>query len=434
MFKINGKYTTALITIDNVEQQAISQIYSMVNHPAATNPIVIMPDTHLGTGCVIGFTMKMSDKVVPNWIGVDIGCGMNSVQLNIKNLENKQLAVIDSKIRQRIPLGKNVHSDTKMKEGFIKYLGKEAEKTNSPYGMNWRQNIESNLNSLIKKIEMKEEYFYQSIGTLGGGNHFIEFGKDNSEGYIWATVHSGSRNFGKKVCDYFSNKGQEILQKVDCSSYIEELKKKANNGEIKKSEISKYIEEYKQNSKLDFDVKNSAYVEGKLLNDYLEAMFVAQCYASYNRKMMMENIVKIISEQENCKVINSIDSIHNYISFRDGMVRKGAISSYENELMIIPFNMRDGLLICQGKSNADWNFSAPHGAGRVLSRSQAKAKILLEDYQKSMDGIFTTSVDTCTLDESPFAYKDASMIEEAIEPTAKIVFKVKPVYNIKAGE
>jgi RNA-splicing ligase RtcB len=252
---------------------------------------------------------------------------------------------------------------------------------------------------------------------------------------VWFTIHTGSRNFGKKTCEHFDQLARNALQKPDISEFTKQLQKDAKDGKIRPQDIANLIAAERAKNKLDFDVKMSAYVDGQLLADYLEGMFLAQTYAEVNRAMIADAILEVLSAQFNIKVrmLDRIETVHNFISFKDNVIRKGAVASYVGDRIIVPFNMRDGILICEGKSNKDWNCSAPHGAGRVLSRSQAKEKVSMEDYKKSMEGIFTTSVGVDTIDESPMVYKDAAMIESAIEPTANILFRLKPIYNVKAG-
>jgi tRNA-splicing ligase RtcB len=439
MFTIEGKYTKALITIDGVEDSTIKQIYSMASHPAATNPISIMPDCHAGKGCCIGFTMKVSDKVVPNWIGVDIGCGMNSFKTNLKanDFSNEKLKVIDVEIRKRIPMGMTVNEKTnkQIRQLYMNIVRTNAQKNNNTYTNKFKSITESEIESIIKKYDVDSNYFYASLGTLGGGNHFLEAGESSINGSIWFTVHTGSRNFGKKVCEHFDKLAYNSFIKPDITAYTKQLQDDAKKGIIKAQDISGLIQKKRDDTKVDFDIKSSSYVTGQMLYDYMEGMFLAQTYAELNRSLIMEEIFKILSEQFGSKIeaTDKIETIHNFISFKDNIIRKGSVASYVGDRIIIPFNMRDGILICEGKSNPEWNYSAPHGAGRVMSRSQAKENVNLDEFKKSMEGIFTTSVGKDTLDESPMVYKDASMIEDAIEPTAKILFKLKPIYNVKAG-
>jgi tRNA-splicing ligase RtcB len=422
VFEINGKNTVAKVMIDGIDQETMRQITLMANHPAATNPVAIMPDCHAGKGCVVGFTMKAGPKVVCNWIGVDIGCGMLSVNTGIAGLSDEKLSVLDRELRLAIPMGKNPNNSVEkgVKERLVRITGAS----------------EAELVALIDLVGMRDGRFWTSIGTLGGGNHFIELGVDEA-GSTWLTIHSGSRNFGKRVCEFYDNMAQKQLRTGAAEENMAALKAKAERGEIAKADIGRLHAQFKADTKLTFDVKESAYLEGENLEMYLSSMRVAQAYAALNRQVMADRILALLGRQVGKNLsapVETIETVHNYISPDDGVIRKGAVASYAGWKMVIPFNMRDGLLICEGKSNPEWNFSAPHGAGRVFSRRQAKDQILMEDYEKSMEGIFTTSVSASTLDESPMAYKDAAVIEAAIEPTAKILHRVKPIYNVKASE
>ncbi len=431
MFEIQGKYTKAKVMIDSVDPETIKQIHRMVSHPAATNPVAIMPDCHAGKGCVIGFTMKAGPKVVPNWVGVDVGCSVSSYRLPIKSLSTQELTEIDRGIRQVIPMGMSVNTtvDNGLKMSFLAFLRESACASPSPDAKVYSSDVSRRVDDAINAVGMKDGRFWTSLGTLGGGNHFQEIGQDE-EGCLWLTLHTGSRNFGKRVCEYFDAAAQSRLKDNGLKDYTESLKAR---GE--KKDFQRLREEFVQRNKLDFDLKESAYVMEGGLSGYLSMMFLAQVYAAFNRLTIGRRVIEVIQEVTKSTIhpIDQIETIHNFISFQDGYIRKGAIASYKGQRMIIPFNMRDGLLICEGKSNPEWNYSAPHGAGRVLSRSQAKSKISMEEYQESMKGIFTTSVAKGTLDESPMAYKDAATIEAAIAPTATIIHRVKPIYNVKAG-
>jgi tRNA-splicing ligase RtcB len=439
MFTIEGKYTKALITLDGIEDTTLKQIFSMASHPAATNPIAIMPDCHAGKGCCVGFTMKASDKVVPNWIGVDIGCGMVSARTDFKGVDfgiNK-LKAIDTEIRKRVPMGMTVHekSAKSLRQMYGSLVRANAQAANNSFINHFKSMSDDEIEKILLGYGANMGYFYASLGTLGGGNHFLEAGTSSVDGSVWFTVHTGSRNFGKKVCEHFDNLARNALTKPDISVFTKQIQQDAKDGKIRPQEIAGLIQAKRDENKVDFDIKMSSYVTGQMLSDYLEGMFLAQTYAELNRKLIMDEIMDVLGGQFNTKarVIDRIETVHNFISFKDNVIRKGAVASYVGDRIIVPFNMRDGILICEGKSNADWNYSAPHGAGRVLSRSQAKDRLSVDDFKKSMEGIFTTSCGVDTLDESPMVYKDAALIEEAIEPTAKILFKLKPIYNVKAG-
>jgi RNA-splicing ligase RtcB len=349
-----------------------------------------------------------------------------------------KLKAIDVEIRKRIPMGMTVNEKfnrNRLRHEFGSLVRYNAITVNNDYTNHFKSMSDEDIENMIYKYGANESYFYATCSSLGGGNHFLEAGTSSIDGSVWFTVHTGSRNFGKKVCEHFDNIARNSLSKPDISAFTKQIQLDVKAGKIRPQEIAGLIQKEKEKNKVDFDIKMSSYVTGQNLSDYMEGMFLAQTYAQLNRTLIMEEILDILSLQFNTKnkILDKIETVHNFISFKDNIIRKGAVASYTGERIIIPFNMRDGILICEGKSNADWNFSAPHGAGRVLSRSQAKEKISMDDYKKSMDGIFTTSCSIDTLDESPMAYKDASMIEAAIEPTAKILFKLKPIYNVKAG-
>lgn len=434
MFQINGKYTSAKVMIDNVEPECIAQIQNFTNHPAFTNPVAIMPDTHAGKGSVIGFTMPMTEKIIPNVIGVDIGCGMLSI--NIGHLPIS-LEALDSKIRKLVPFGFDTHDRgiIHMKNDFpwhdvntiarkfaMAYNKKYNKNINPPiYDMKWFESKCSNMGANLKRI-------ISSIGTLGGGNHFIEVGVSEN-GTNWITIHTGSRNFGKQVCDYWQNYGSKIVRQNKqelLNKQITDIRSKFTGMEIKNQ-----IRIARENLGMDVNVSDELqYLEGDNAYGYLFDMIFAQKYAEVNRSsiasLILNNVLNL-----NTSEMFKIECVHNFIDFNDFIIRKGSIRSYVGEEMIIPFNMRDGILICEGKSNPDWNFSAPHGAGRLMSRAKAKKEIDINTFKDQMKDIYSTSVSEGTLDEAPDAYKDAKIIEAAIEPTAKIIARIKPIMNMK---
>lgn len=442
MLEFKGKFTTAFVQIDNIEEECVNQIYRMVNNPAFTEHISIMPDTHAGKGSVIGFTMPLTSKVIPNVVGVDIGCGMLSFNVGDSVSENKdKLLKMDEKIRVIVPFGNNIQQRSAVPSKFFEKnfpwdeaneLGKKFVVTyNKKFGTNFNF-VEFTYDWFLKKqkeIGMRQDA-EMGVGTLGGGNHFIEVGKSANTGDMWVTIHCGSRNFGKELCEFHQDKAKKILEgrrNVDLRNKIEEIKKTS-----KPSEIEKDIKSAKKELGLDFtdiNINGMEYLEGQDAMNYLLDMVFTQVYAKFNRKVISDNIVKGLK----LEVKDSIECTHNYINFNDLIIRKGAISSYVGEKMIIPFNMADGLLICEGKSNTDWNFSAPHGAGRLMSRGEASRKVDLDKFKFRMKGIVSTSVGKSTLDESPQAYKNPKMIEDAIAPTAVILDRVKPVLNLKDG-
>jgi len=422
MIELQGKYTAASICIDEVEDECISQINHMINHPAFTNKVVIMPDTHAGKGSVIGFTMPLSNKIIPNVIGVDIGCGM--LLANIGEKFDHSLAKVDSIIQKEIPMGFSInlssnsdHLDynipNRLVIDFMREFNARFKTTYSPaeYNSQW-------LAKKLNQLEMKASVFFNSLGSLGGGNHFIEIGKGEKNYYL--TIHSGSRNFGLKIAEFW--------QKIAINNFCIE-KPQLRSKEIQQQKEKNKVQKIKKPFKADFS-RELAYLEDDQMMNYLFDMIFAQYYASLNRKIIMQKICKLLNLGTKEEMI---ESVHNYVDFKDFVIRKGAISSYLDQMMIIPFNMRDGLLICKGRSNKEWNYSAPHGAGRIMSRSKAKQKFGLDEFKASMKGIYSTSIKNSTIDEAPFVYKDSAMIEKLIQPTAEIVEKVKPVLNIKSA-
>ncbi len=441
--KIEGKYTTAIVFVDKLDTTTHLQIIQLVNHPAFTNKVRIMPDTHAGaSNSVIGFTMPLTDKIIPNTVGVDIGCGMVSTKLDIKPREI-DFAEIDRKIRQTVPIGNDksgIHQSpiidmtkdfpyekaTNLLNDFTKAYNQKFNQNFMPveYNFQWFE-------KLCKRIGISQAIATNSLGTLGGGNHFIEIGKSSEDKSLWLTVHSGSRRLGKMIADYHSRIALDTMfepYKKD----IQETPATKGKKKRKKHKKPSKKEQRELFQKIFGFPMSMAYLEGQQMYDYFVDMVFAQVYASYNRHLMVNGILQATGIKE---VSERIESVHNYIDFKDFIIRKGAIRSYEGEKMIIPFNMAEGLLICEGKSNDDWNFSAPHGAGRVMSRTQARLSLKLKDYQKIMQekGVFSTSVGQDTIDEAPQVYKKPKFIRNAIEPTAKILFNVKPLYNLKAS-
>jgi tRNA-splicing ligase RtcB (3'-phosphate/5'-hydroxy nucleic acid ligase) len=395
MIEFVGKYTTAKVMIDHIDETTSAQIISIINDPAFTDKIVIMPDTHAGAGSVIGFTMPMTRKIVPTTIGVDIGCGMLSMELDRNILDNISLDDFDKLIRSEVPFGTNVRKTPayNFEKEFPWDLSRDQNKLlclkfKESFGISMEPTFYDYKWFLEKceSIKMNSQRAINSIGTLGGGNHFIEVGISKNTGNVWITVHSGSRQFGKNICQYWQN------------LYVGTL-----------------------------DAKNKV-DEDFLLTGYLTDMMFAQIYAQENRKEIIKSVISILDPD---KIISKIESIHNYIDFNDFIIRKGAISSYKGQKMIIPFNMEDGILLCNGKSNEEWNFSAPHGAGRVFSRSAAKAKFSADIISQRMSekGIYTSVVPA---DEVKEAYKDPKIIEDAILPTAEIIDRLTPVLNLKS--
>lgn len=388
---------------ENIEPEALNQIYTLIKQPAFTDcKVRIMPDVHAGAGCVIGFTADLGDKVIPNIVGVDIGCGMLTVELGNIEIDFERL---DTVIRKVVPSGRNVH------DGRV---------------------VRFDLQSLRCYRELKDtKRLERSIGTLGGGNHFIEVDTDE-EGCKYLIIHTGSRNLGKQVAEHYQSLAVDIMQGKDELFERQEQLITEYKTQGRKSEIQKAIKELHRtfNPNPLGIPKELCYLTGKYREDYLHDMEICQKFAVLNRNAIASAIIDEMGWHSN----GAFETIHNYIEFGSNMVRKGAISAKAGEKLLIPINMRDGCIIGVGKGNEDWNCSAPHGAGRIMSRSKAKENISLEEFEESMKGIFTTSVNQSTIDESPMAYKTLDEIVDNIHDTVDILKIVKPVYNFKASE
>ena len=397
MIEIQGQYNTAKVFTDIIDNVAKEQIKTLCNQAFAENSqIRIMPDVHAGIGCTIGTTMTIKDKIVTNLVGVDIGCGMSTYTLKEKDIDLQKL-------------DKFIHSNIQ--------AGMAVRKTQHEY----IKNIDLDNLRCIAKIN-KERAVY-SLGSLGGGNHFIELDKDDEDN-IYLVVHSGSRYLGKQVAEYYQNAAVKRLSDNSNSQQKEIIAKLKKEG--RSSEIQKILKE-----QIILNIpKSLAYVEHELFADYIHDMTIVQKYAVYNRMAMAESIIKAMD----LHIADSFTTIHNYIDTDAMILRKGSVSAQKGERLIIPINMKEGSLICIGKGNPDWNFSAPHGAGRLYSRIQAKQTFNVEEFKNAMQGIYTTSINQDTLDECPMAYKNMDDIVKNITPTAEIIKIIKPIYNFKASE
>ncbi len=366
MLELKGKYNEAKIFTDVVDEASIAQVLLLLNQEfVSESRIRLMPDIHAGAGCTIGTTMTIRDKIVPNLVGVDIGCGMEVIKIKETHIELQKL---DKLIYQRIPSGFQVREKT---------------------------------HRYFDKINLKELYCYKhvdplraekSLGSLGGGNHFIEADQDD-EGNIYIVVHSGSRHLGLEVANYYQEEGCKSLN--DSTSIPKQL----------------------------------AYVSGELFDRYIHDMKIIQEFAELNRRAMMDEIINGMK----LHVAEQFTTIHNYIDTEAMILRKGAVSAKKGEKLLIPINMRDGSLICVGRGNDDWNQSAPHGAGRLMSRAAAKSTFTVSEFKNQMSGVYTTSVNRGTLDECPMAYKGMDDIVNNIGDTVDITCVIKPIYNFKAG-
>ncbi|MCL1603144.1 RtcB family protein [Succinatimonas hippei] len=402
MIEVKGKFNTAKIFTDVIDNASLGQVKSLCDQEfAAGSKIRMMPDIHAGAGCTVGTTMTIKDKVVPNLVGVDIGCGMEIVKIRETRIIFQKL---DKFIRENIP------------------SGLEVRRTNHKYL------VRTNLSELLCNENINLARAEKSIGTLGGGNHFIEVDQD-SDGALYIVVHSGSRHLGLEVAQYYQEEGYKRLVKhnntVDeCVDKI--IEKMKNEG--KSTEISSFLQMVKTSKKITLP-KTLAYVSGDLFEQYINDMKIVQSYAAVNRQAMIDDIVKGMK----LHVEEQFTTIHNYIDTDKMILRKGAVSAEKGEKFLIPINMRDGSIICVGKGNEDWNYSAPHGAGRLMSRTEAKNSYTLSEFKKQMQGIYSTSINESTLDECPMAYKSMADIVDNIIPTAEIIKIIKPVYNFKAN-
>lgn len=367
MIELKGKYNTAKIFTDALENAAEGQIKKLLDQDFTSgSQIRIMPDVHAGAGCTIGTTMTITDKVVPNLVGVDIGCGMETVKLKNKRIN---LPELDSFIHNNIPAGFDI------RDSAHKYINDARL-----YELKCAEHIN------IQRGEL-------SLGTLGGGNHFIEIDKDD-DGSLYLIVHSGSRNIGLQAAQFYQDAA---------------------------------FKSFGRESDIPYEL---AYCEDDLLNDYLHDMAIMQEFADLNRRAITDSILKGCKLKEE----DRFTTIHNYIDLEFGILRKGSVSAQKDEILLIPINMRDGTLICRGLGNADWNYSAPHGAGRLMSRREVKDTFTVSAYKKEMAGIYSSTINAETLDECPMAYKSLDEILSQITPTVEVIKQIKPVYNFKAGE
>lgn len=376
MFEYQGKYARAFIWADGLEQTCMTQVIEFCNHPAFTNDIHMMEDAHAGKGVPVGFTTRLGPRIVPNLIGVDIGCGVKAVVLDFA-LPSKKMdfKLIDERIREVIPLGQNIHykyNEYKQYEPLLLVNGYD----------------DSYFDSLCNKIGVDKDYVINSIGTLGGGNHFIEIGFAEQTGKTILTIHSGSRNFGLKIAQYY----QKLAEACHPES------------------------------------KTLAWLEDDLAAEYLKAMTFAQRYAEVNRLTIAHRIAEMALDTSMSKYV---DSIHNYIRIEDQIIRKGAVSAHANEEIIVPMNMAFGSLVLKTIDASKRNFSAPHGAGRVYSRSKAKKELNLQEFQKQMEDVYSSCICAKTLDEAPKAYKDPLIIMASLSDTFSIVDRIKPKYVLK---
>lgn len=425
---VEGKFNKAKVFTDNIDETTLSQINDLCDEEIfKDSKIRIMPDCHAGAGCVIGTTMTIADKIVPNLVGVDIGCGVTTIQIDSENWdgwdleEESTLVELDNIIRKEIPSGFNVHEISR--KASLDYFKLDLMD--------------------LKCVEhVNIDRAYKSVGTLGGGNHFIEINKSQDNRY-YLTVHSGSRNLGNQIAQYYQNKAVEY-----CKNKFQEIYKKTEAKIIKDCKnnncdelIGEKLNEYRQLRQKP-PVKDLCYLEGILMKDYLHDMGIAQRYAQINRITILADILYSNADEDfrhypiSLKIVldSHIESIHNYIDLENMILRKGAISANLGEHLMIPLNMKEGLIIGVGVGNPDWNYSAPHGAGRIMGRKQAKNKLSLNEFKDSMKDVYTTSVSEKTLDEAPMAYKPINDILDYIGDSVSVWDVMKPIYNFKSEE
>ncbi len=381
MFEIRGKYNTAIVYASRTDQESVAQVMAMCNTPyLADSRIRMMPDMHAAEGCTVGTSMTITNRANPAWVGGDIGCGMQVYKLQEREID---CAALDSVIRSQIPSGAAIFPG---ENKAVRAL---------------------NLKELICFEWIRHKTVDASLGTLGGGNHFIEVDRDTN-GALYLVIHSGSRRLGRDVATYWQNEAFCQTNGFDPKLFAR-----------RKVDISQAAVR-----------KDVSWLEGDALAGYLHDMNIAVRYAVRSRELMGETILQAL----NLHVEDAFATIHNYIDTRHGVLRKGAVSAQADEELIIPINMRDGSLICRGKGNPEWNCTAPHGAGRMLTRSRAKEEISLADYRAAMAGIYTTSVSESTLDESPMAYRSIDEILDVIDDTAEVTELLTPIYNFKASK
>lgn len=384
MIEIKGKYTTAKALTDYIEKEALQQIETLCSQEWVKDSMIrIMPDVHAGKGCVVGLAMNIRDRVAPNLVGVDIGCGMSVTKFKKDNINLEEL---DKFIHENIPCGFSVHASADLNSYQFKNKGIKEDYKDAVYQA---KEILKDMRCFIDN----KEHLQKSIGTLGGGNHFIELNKDKN-GFYYLVIHSGSRNLGVQVCNYYQDYAK---------------------GYCKDLNVPKGLE----------------YVTGKTKRDYLFDLYMATDFAEHNRDCMRYKILDFLDISYN-DVETEFHTIHNYIDTDYKILRKGCVSAQQGEMLIIPINMRDGSLICKGKGNEDWLCTAPHGAGRIMSRKKAKENITMATFKNSMKDVYTSCVCESTLDESPMAYKSLEEIQKYLHEVVEVVEQINPIYNFKA--
>jgi len=486
VLELTGEHTTARVMVDDeslVEAGCREQIETLIDHPAFTEPVRIMPDTHWGAGAPIGFTMPLGDRVVPNIVGVDVGCGMAATNLGPElPLEDEER---ERRVREAVPMGRNVHDYDDavhfVEEFPFERANRVFEQFDAAYAERFGEPIdpvefdfdgydEEYFESLCDRVLADQRqgmgYIIKSAGTLGGGNHFVEFGRARESGDYWLVIHSGSRYLGKSVAEYWQSTATdrrtigEIREEIP-DEYVEYLKFDPDTVEsrdlyawvtggmgesyIRKDRLRRELDGKEIEAAFDAlgqvqDAIHSSddedrntdldWLEGREAHGYLVDMLFAQQYARWNRELMSDAICDALGIDP----VERFQSIHNYIDFRDLTIRKGATPAREGQRLLVPFNMADGSIIARGRGNDEYHQTAPHGAGRVMSRRQAHSEVDMDEFAAAMDGVYSESVIKGVRDEAPMAYKDAEAILSALRPTAEVVEWVDAVHNLKATE
>lgn len=434
MIELEGKYTKAKIFASTVEEGVISQVYDIINSKAFEGQkVVCMPDVHVGASSPCGLVATIGDYVCPQHIGVDIGCSVSMMVLDEK-IPEKRYAEFEKRVKETIPFGFNLHKNIIADKAVAcRFLSNKffSDKAKWPEMLSDLPDevTEDWISVQLKRIGISEEVFYKSLGTVGGGNHFIEY--DEGKETAAVTLHFGSRNFGKRVCEYWTEIANSVFTKDEMRKMINDFKaeyiKTHSDMRNFKADLDAYIE-----SKKEGHIKG--YLSGENMKGYLRDMCFAQAYAGINHMIVRKLIHEILYNNFLIWEKGWLVSVHNYIDLEDHTLRKSAIRSYVGEEMLVPFNMRDGVAICEGLSNDEWLNSCAHGAGRKLSRSAARETLKIEDFQETMKDVYSTTVCEGTIDEAPMAYKDTEEIKDLIKQTCVVKHMLLPKINIKAVE
>ena len=435
MIELKGKYTTAKIFAETIEEGVYQQVYDIINCPAFEGQAVVcMPDVHVGKSGPCGLVATIGNYICPEHIGVDIGCTVSMMILD-KKVSPDLYAELEHKIKTKVPFGFNINDKVIIDEkDFRKFLTKGFNR----YSQKWPEMLsdlpdqvtEKWISEQLARLNMDEGTFYKSLGSVGSGNHFVEYDEQTDGDLAGITCHFGSRNFGTKVCNYWMKKTTKPLTKNEMKEKTEAFKKEYQAS-------GKTMKEYKQAlDKFIGDINSkhiNGYLSGENMKNYLMDMCFCQLYAQYNH-ITVQNVIKGILQKYGIKEVRTITSTHNFVDLDDHCLRKSAIRAYEGEEMLVPFNMKDGVAICEGLSNTEWLNSCAHGAGRKMSRSKAKSSVSMEEFKESMKDVYSTTVCKATIDESPMAYKNTDEIKNLITETCKIKFMMVPKINIKAAD